>query len=174
MEEPYVFSVFAALDFKRKAQDKLISLFATQRWRERPVILNLYGEGKDKAQLQALIAELSLEKTVFLRGHTTDVPAALKETHLVLQLSAIDAMPLSVVEAMAMSRPLVVTRIGDMPLWIHENVNGWVAASNSAEDTLEQAWNSKDRWEEMGKASFRIFREKFPDSAEQSFIRNYL
>ncbi len=100
----------------------------------------------------------------------------MKDTHLVLQLSDIDAMPLSVVEAMAMSRPLVVTRIGDMPLWVHENENGWVSDTDPGpiDEVLENAWQSRERWEEMGKASFRIFKEKFPDSAEQSFIKNYL
>jgi glycosyltransferase involved in cell wall biosynthesis len=172
----YIFSVFAALDIKRKAQSKLIWLLSSEKWKERPIILNIYGEGKDKAQLQQLIDKSSLGKRVFLKGHISDVPAAMKETHLVLQLSDIDAMPLSVVEAMAMSRPLVVTRVGDMPLWVRENENGWVSGTDPGpiDETLENAWQSRARWSEMGKASFRIFRDKFPDSAEQNFITNYL
>ncbi len=37
----YIFSVFAALDIKRKAQFKLIWLLSSEKWKERPIILNI-------------------------------------------------------------------------------------------------------------------------------------
>jgi glycosyltransferase involved in cell wall biosynthesis len=84
-----------------------------------------------------------------------------------------DAMPISVVEAMAMSRPLVVSNIGDMPLWVHENENGWVSKDASVEEinkALEKAWNKRNDWNKMGENSFSVFKERFPQSAEQYFL----
>lgn len=168
----YVFAVFAALDVSRKAQDKLINVLSTRQWKQRPWQLRLYGEGGDKALLQKLIDDAGLQTKVFLKGHTGNVAGAMRESHLVLQLTAVDAMPLSVMEAMAVGRPLAVTRIGDMPAWVHEEENGWVCNSDeeSINACLEKAWQRRDEWEAMGLRSFQIFRQRFPVQTEEAFL----
>ena len=108
-----------------------------------------------------------------MKGHTKDVKAALQNTHLLLQVTHIDAMPLAVIEAMSMGKPLAVSDIGDMPKWIEEDVNGWISADASVElidATLEKAWQNRERWKEMGEASYKIFKEKFPASPEAYFL----
>ena len=97
----------------------------------------------------------------------------MQDAHLLLQLTHIDAMPLSVVEAMAMARPVVASRIGDMPLWVEQGRNGWISRNAQATEidhTLELAWQQRASWPEMGRASFTIFREKFPGSPEKHFL----
>lgn len=169
---PYVFAVFASLDVQRKAQDKLIKILSAEKWKRRSWVLNLYGEGPDKTLLQKLIDQYELQEKIFLKGHTPNVAEALKQTHLVLQLTNIDAMPLSVVEAMAMARPLVVTRLGDMPAWVHDEENGWVCTTDAAavDAGLEKAWQARKQWEAMGRHSFGIFKERFPRKAEDAFL----
>jgi glycosyltransferase involved in cell wall biosynthesis len=83
-------------------------------------------------------------------------------------------MPLTVVEAMAMSRALVVSDIGDMPQWVNHNVNGWVSSNATQQEIdtiLEIAWNKKEQWKEMGEKSFEIFCRKFPASPEECFLQ---
>jgi glycosyltransferase involved in cell wall biosynthesis len=169
----YTLGMFAALDTSRKAQDTLIAVLAAPKWKERNWQLHLYGEGGDRHTLQALINEKGLQEKVFLLGHTADVAGALRQVHLVLQITNIDAMPLSVVEAMAMSRPLVVSRTGDMPQWVANGQNGWVCDPTPADidATLEKAWQAKDRWEVMGRRSFFLFKQKFPRSPEERFLQ---
>ena len=172
-KENYVFVVMAALDVSRKAQDNLITALSSLKWGKRNWVLHLYGEGQDKQQLETLIQQQQLQDKVFLQGHTTDVKSALEQAHLVLQITHMDAMPISVVEAMAMSRPLVVSNIGDMPLWVQENKNGWVSKNASVEEidkVLEKAWSERSNWSEMGKKSFSIFKERYPPSPEQYFL----
>jgi glycosyltransferase involved in cell wall biosynthesis len=172
-ESCYVFTMLAALDVSRKAQDNLITALSSLQWKERDWILYLYGEGHDRQKLDDLIRQMQLEDKVFLKGHTYNVQKVLEESHLVLQITHMDAMPISVVEAMAMSRPLVVSNIGDMPLWVHENENGWVSKDASVEEinkALEKAWNKRNDWNKMGENSFSVFKERFPQSAEQYFL----
>jgi glycosyltransferase involved in cell wall biosynthesis len=172
-ESCYVFTMLAALDVSRKAQDNLITALSSLQWKERDWILYLYGEGHDRQKLDDLIRQMQLEDKVFLKGHTYNVQKVLEESHLVLQITHMDAMPISVVEAMAMSRPLVVSNIGDMPLWVHENENGWVSKDGSVEEinkALEKAWNKRNDWNKMGENSFSVFKERFPQSAEQYFL----
>jgi glycosyltransferase involved in cell wall biosynthesis len=169
----YVFTMLAALDVSRKAQDNLIAALSSLQWKERDWILYLYGEGQDRQTLDDLIRQKNLGDKVFLKGHTSSVQKVLEESHLVLQITHMDAMPISVVEAMAMSRPLVVSNIGDMPLWVHENENGWVSKDASVEEmnkALEKAWNKRNDWNKMGEKSFSVFKERFPPSAEQYFL----
>lgn len=170
----YVFVMLATLDARRKAQDNLIKALAAQKWTERNWVLHLYGGGESEQKIKTLIAENNLGDKVVLKGHTKDVRGALEEAHLLLQITHIDAMPLAVVEAMSMAKPLAVSDVGDMPKWVQESVNGWIGANASVEtidQTLEKAWADREKWEEMGRASFAIFKEKFPQSPEQYFLQ---
>jgi glycosyltransferase involved in cell wall biosynthesis len=170
----YVFVMLAALDVRRKAQDRLITVLSSSKWRERNCVLHLYGEGVDRKKLEVLIESNNAADKIFLKGHVSDVRSVLENAHLLLQITNIDAMPLAVVEAMAMSRPLVVSRIGDMPDWVEPNVNGWICDNASLEEidrVLEQAWNERDKWEEMGRESFRIFSKKFVASPAMHLLQ---
>lgn len=172
--EKYILSVFAALDIKRKAQDVLIRTLAASNWRNRSWELRLYGEGKDKDFLQNLISELQLQSKIFLQGNAADYKEAIRQSHLILQLTHIDAMPITVMDSMAMARPLVVSNVGDMPFWVQENLNGWITASVSVEtinQTLEQAWDKRNNWEDMGKQSFAIFKQHFPINPVNHFLK---
>jgi glycosyltransferase involved in cell wall biosynthesis len=169
----YVFIMLAALDARRKAQDNLIKALSSQKWKERNWVLHLYGGGESKGKFEELISENSLREKVFLKGHTKDVKGALSGAHLLLQVTHIDAMPLAVVEAMAMAKPVVVSDVGDMPKWVEEGKNGWISADASVQlidGTLEKAWQKREGWEEMGRNSFQLFREKFPAIPEKYFL----
>jgi glycosyltransferase involved in cell wall biosynthesis len=170
----YVFVMLAALDVFRKAQDNLLSALASAKWKERNWILELYGTGKDKEMLGDMIKENGLEEKVFLKGHTKDVRSVLDRSHILFQVTKIDAMPLAVVEALSMSRPVVVSDVGDMASWVLENVNGWIAENASVEqidDVLEKAWLQREKWNEKGKASYKIFRQKYPDPPELHLLQ---
>lgn len=169
----YIMTMLAALDVNRKAQDKLILTLSSAKWKQRKWILYLYGEGKDKELLKRLILKNEMQEKIFLKGYSGDVKKVLEGAHLLLQLTEMDAMPLSVVEAMAVGRPVVATALGDMPEWVYNKKNGWISPDTSIENinmTLELAWQKREFWEEMGKASFQIFKEKYPDSPEEYFL----
>ncbi|HUC82746.1 MAG TPA: glycosyltransferase family 4 protein [Flavisolibacter sp.] len=174
MQEPFIFMMLAELVVSRKAQDNLIKALSSAKWRGRNWQLRLYGKGQDHHLLQSLVSSLNLQEKVELKGHTSQVKVALQEAHLVLQITHRDAMPLAVVEAMAMARPLVVSRVGDMPRWVEEGHNGWLAKDATVEGidaALEKAWQNKERWPQAGAASFAIFQEKFPASAEERLLK---
>ena len=169
----YIFSVFAALDVERKAQDVLIKALANPAWQKRNWELHLFGEGKDKESLKALVKKFELTEKIFVWGNAENYTQAIQNSHLVLQITHIDAMPITVMESLAMARPVVISNVGDMPLWIQEGKNGWITESVSTEDinrVLELAWNQRNRWEEMGKESFAIFKDKFPADPISYFI----
>ena len=165
--------VVAALDVTRKAQDKLVLALSGPRWRDRNWTLHFYGAGRDEKKLKKLVRKQKLTDKIFFEGHVKDVRKALEDAHILLQITHIDAMPLAVVEAMAMSRPLVVSKIGDMPEWSIFNNNGWVCQDASPEEIdriMSLAWACRDDWHNMGRKSFDLFREKFPVSPAKYFL----
>jgi len=170
---PYRFAVLAALDTERKAQDVLLDALARPAWRDRAWALDLWGDGPDAARLRAQVERLGLGGRVSLRGHTSDPRSALASAHLVLQLTHVDAMPISVMEAMAAGRPVAVTRVGDMPAWIEDGVSGFTcerATPDLVARALEAAWARRAEWEGMGLAAHRAFVARFPRSAERLFL----
>lgn len=157
--------MLAALDKERKGQDILIETLSTQKWKDRNWILELYGDGRDRNFLKQLIHSKNLQHKVFLKGHTKQVQKVLSQANLVLQCTHIDAMPISVTEAMAMARPCLVSNVGDMPLWVNDQ-NGFVCREVSIQtldDALEKAWQSKHQWKELGKEAFLTFKKKYPE-----------
>jgi glycosyltransferase involved in cell wall biosynthesis len=169
----YIFVVLAALEVRRKAQDNLITALSSAPWQNRNWKLHLYGGGIDKEKIVALIKEKGLEHRVILKGHTSNVEQVLTEAHLLCQMTFIDAMPISVVEGLACARPVLVSKIGDMPWWVNEGRNGFISTDASVEEiakTLEKAWEARERWEAMGKEGYKVFREKFPADANRLFL----
>ena len=173
-KEPITFAMLAELDVNRKAQDNLITALSLPKWMTRSWQLQLYGKGRDSKLLQQLIATNGMSERIKLRGHVADVKTVLENAHLILQITHRDAMPLAVMEAMAVGRPVVVSRVGDMPYWVEEGRNGWVANNASVKEidaVMERAWQQKEYWQQAGEQSFFLFKEKFPASPEQKFLQ---
>lgn len=168
----YVFSMLAQFDVYRKAQDILIKALSSPAWKERNWILYLYGQGEDTELLKQLIRDNNMEDRIKLPGHTRNVEEVLQKTHLLLQITHIDAMPLSVTEAMNMARPCVVSRVGDMPQWITHGKNGYIAASvteTGIGEVLEQAWQERSNWQQLGVNAHKTFTEKYPQPYEKYY-----
>lgn len=174
---PWRFAVLAALDVRRKAQDALLEVLGRPEWRDRSVELSLYGKGADEQLLASLIRDRGLSGRVRLEGQTADVLGAIAGAHVVLQLTRIDAMPISVVEAMAVGRPVAVTQVGDMPAWVRPGQNGWIAPDATPEAiaaTLEQVWASRADWPAMGERSHRLFQERHAVPSERQLLDTLL
>ena len=173
-DKPAIFVVLAALDVKRKAQDVLVKCFGNAEWRNRSWQLHLYGEGQDRQLLEMLIKELKLEDNIYLKGYTNNVQQVLKDSAILIQATHIDAMPISVIEAMAMSVPCIVSNIGDMPEWVQQDYNGFISTEVNEASLglqLENAWNKKDEWAQMGMNAYETFLKKYPQPYEEKFVQ---
>jgi glycosyltransferase involved in cell wall biosynthesis len=172
--EPWIIIVLCALDIGRKAQDVLIKALSNPAWESRNWQLHLYGEGNDKAMLESLIKELHLENKIFLKGHSNNVKSALLTSHLLVQATHLDGMPISVTEAMAMARPCLVSTVGDMPDWITDGYNGFITEKvnpDALHTVMEKAWNKRNEWKQMGILAQDTFIKKYPQPYEEQFAK---
>jgi glycosyltransferase involved in cell wall biosynthesis len=88
--------------------------------------LVIAGRGGEQAALEQLISELHLQDHVSLLGFRNDVKEILLASDLFVMPSLSEGLPLSLLEAMAAKRPVVVTDVGGMPQVIRNGVMGLV------------------------------------------------
>lgn len=72
-------------------------------------VLQIYGEGKLRDELQTLIHTQNLEDKVFLMGATNDVQSVLKKADVFVLASNFEGMPNALMEAMAAGVPCIST-----------------------------------------------------------------
>lgn len=69
--------------------------------------LDIWGEGPERARLQALIDELGLGETALLRGATPDIEQAMEQASMLVFSSLFEGFGMVLVEAMARGVPCV-------------------------------------------------------------------
>lgn len=146
-------AVVANLATVHKGQDILIEALSSDIWQSRAWHLNIYGTGYDESYLKNLVARFELQDKVTFHGRVNDIRKVWEENHLLVLPSHMEGMPLAVVEAMMCARVCVVTDVGGNSEWIKDGETGFIAPAATVKilrQTLEKAWNGKDRWEQMG------------------------
>jgi len=109
----------------------------------------LVGDGPERPRLEARIAALGLQDSVFLPGYLDRPQRVLEETDLMVLPSHTEGLPNAALEALAMDVPVLATRVGGTPEVIADGVTGRLvpphdpaAMAAAIEDFLahRQAW----------------------------------
>ena len=103
-----------------------VLLEAAALLRGTPIRFLCAGEGSERPFLENRIAELGLERSVFLLGHRTDVPALLSRSHALCLCSVAEGLSNAVTEGMAARLPVVATAVGGTPELVEEGVTGFL------------------------------------------------
>jgi len=159
------FATVGRYEIGSKCQDRLLQALATSQWKERNWRLDFFGSGPDESYLHDLIRNFGLEDRVVLCGFERDFTKIWMDHHLHVLTSRAEGLALALIESMFCGRPAVVTRTGGNHELVRDNKDGCVSAGEDPEiigETLERAWNSRDRWAEMGKAAFQRANEWIP------------
>ncbi|HTN43416.1 MAG TPA: glycosyltransferase [Nitrospiria bacterium] len=84
----------------------------------------LVGEGELRPAIELQIKDLGLERHVVLTGFRNDVPRLLAAMDIVVLSSHLEGLGTSLLDAMAMARPVVATRVGGIPEMVEDGLNG--------------------------------------------------
>jgi glycosyltransferase involved in cell wall biosynthesis len=147
-----------------KGQDLLLRTFAMQQWRNRTVIVNLYGSGPDEPALRRIAEEQHINKVRFC-GHVSDIHKIWEQNHLLLLPSRYEGLPIVLVDAMWCARPAVVTDVGDNARMCVDGETGFVASAPtlaSFSDALERAWEKREDWRQLGLAARKRAEDMIP------------
>jgi glycosyltransferase involved in cell wall biosynthesis len=148
-----------------KCHDSVLQALATPEWKTRNWRLDLFGNGSDAKYIQDVIRYFGLEDRVRLCGYEREFIKVWTDHHLHILISRAEGLALALIESMFCGRPAVVTRTGGNYELLRDNKDGFVSYGSNPEtirETLERAWNNRQRWPEMGEAAFQRVNEWVP------------
>lgn len=115
----------------------------------------LVGEGELRPQIERQIKELKLEKHVILTGFRNDIPRLLAAMDIVVLSSHLEGLGTSLLDAMAMARPVIATRVGGIPEMVEDGVTGRLVPPRdpaALAGALIELINRPDERKRMGEA----------------------
>ena len=132
----------------------------------KPCELVLVGDGPLRPFIEQAITAGPLANAVRILGwkSSDEVRQEIERSRALVLPSFAEGLPVVVMEALALSRPVISTRIAGIPELIEDGVNGWVVSPGSV-DELVAAIDSVTsmpvpQLEEMGQRGAQAVREK--------------
>lgn len=116
----------------RKDHANLLRAFAHVHAADPRTRLVLLGEGPERAGLEALAADLGVAEQVVFAGYRGDVPAILRHLDLYMHPPLHEPFGIAVVEAMALKKAVVATRVGGIPEVLGDEAGLLVPAGDPA------------------------------------------
>jgi len=95
--------------------------------------LLIVGEGSRRESLEAQARDLRIAHRVVFTGRRDDVPAVTAALDVAVLPSYREAQGLSILEAMALSRPVVASNVGGIPEMITDGVTGLLVPPHDAD-----------------------------------------
>jgi glycosyltransferase involved in cell wall biosynthesis len=94
--------------------------------------LDIVGDGEERAALEDLATQLGVRDRVRFLGHQSDVRAAIAASDVALSSAREEGLGIALLEAMAMSKPVVACPTGGIPEVVTDGETGWLAGDRSA------------------------------------------
>lgn len=124
----------------------------------------IVGDGPLRDPLGALAAEYGLDKDVIFLGHRNDAHDVLALMDLFVLASLSEGIPMVLLEALALARPVVASRTGGIPEVIEDGASGLLVRAGH-EDEIAQScialMDDYDWAQRLGEAGRKTVEEKF-------------
>jgi glycosyltransferase involved in cell wall biosynthesis len=120
---------------EQKGFGVLIEAAAILRKEGVPFTLTILGDGDLRPQLQSAIDRNDLKNSVILAGWAdgAQVRQELRRSRALVMASFAEGLPVVLMEALALGRPVVATQIAGIPELVEPGVCGWLVPAGSAE-----------------------------------------
>lgn len=167
----YQVALVGRIECWHKGYDLLIQVASQDKWKNRPIKFNLYGQGTHVNFIQSHIDELKLVN-VTIQGHNTNISEIWQHNQLLLMPSRMEGQSLALIEAMWCQRAAVVTDVGGAAELIDDGINGFIAeiaSANAIDAALERAWQNREQWKQMGLNASHALNAKYPSDAVDYF-----
>jgi glycosyltransferase involved in cell wall biosynthesis len=150
-EEPFSAAIVGRLNARKRVN------LAIEAAAIADVPLVVVGDGEARAALEALAT--SRRARVHFVGHVGDPRPFFGACDVTLNTCELESLGLSVLESLAMERPVIAFARGGIPEIVRHDATGWLVESETAEalaTTLRHANATRNRLAEMGAAGRRF------------------
>lgn len=153
----------------------LIKAFAILNKNEFFVKLLLVGDGREKANYEKLVAELSLENNVIFAGYQNDVTCYFSIMDIFSLVSSHESFGLVLAEAMLHKIPIVATRVGGMQYIVEDNKTGFLVDKydvNAIANQLKLLCIDKNLRLKFGQSGYEKALENYTEEHYVTNIQN--
>lgn len=136
-------------------------------------VLLVAGEGEQLGPLEKEASDLGIAGNVRFLGFRDDVPSLLQAMEVFVLPSLSEGLPLSVLEALALQKPVVATNVGGIPEIVEDGVTGYLVPPEDPEalaDRILRLLRDPRLAAGMGRAGRNRVEEAF---GLEQMIRNY-
>jgi glycosyltransferase involved in cell wall biosynthesis len=140
-----------------KGHEYLLKTAQLMLQKRRNVKFVIVGDGPLKVELQSLAAQLGITENVAFLGHQDDACALMEAMDLFVLPSLHEGIPMVILEAMALGRPVVASRVGGIPEVITDTVRAARVCWGSCRDRTGMSetagdHNLAERYGQAGRA----------------------
>ncbi len=113
--------------------------------RARPEAFGLIvGEGPSRPQIAQQVSDLSLQDSVALAGLRGDMKRIYEQSEIVVIPSLREGLPYALLEALWFQRPVVATRVGEIPELVIDGVTGYLVPPADSDALAERMLSMLD------------------------------
>ena len=137
------------------------------------IVLILVGDGDERRNLETLVDKLDMRDQVIFTGYISRPQHYLDCMDIFLLSSLSEGTSMTLLEAMSLARPCVVTDAGGNREIIADGVNGYVTRNDDCHafaDAVLRLLKDEEKCGSMGQSSLQRYQQYFSAS---SMIENY-
>jgi glycosyltransferase involved in cell wall biosynthesis len=115
----------------------------------------IVGEGPDRKAIEDMIQRFGLQTNVILAGQYSDMPGIYAAMDIFVLPSLNEGLPMTILEAMAASKPVIATRVGAIPKVIKDGHTGLLVDPGDVDglrDALARLLTNSDLCHRIGAA----------------------
>ena len=148
---------------REKGLDVLLGIVRTLSQKYQGFRLLIIGDGPERVNLERKARECGIEKYVSFLGFRHDVSYLLEQADIYITASRGEGMPLTVLEAMAASLPVVASSVvGNVDVVVHGK-NGFLFNINKPNEASEYLWeliNDNALYDSMSINAYKTIADK--------------
>jgi len=164
-----------------EAKGQLLLIDAVARLKQRGILVDLVlaGDGPMRAEIEKMVRELGLQDRVQITGwiSSSQVREEILAARAMVLPSFAEGLPVVIMEALALRRPVITTYIAGIPELVRDGENGWLIPAGSVgalaaamEDCLSR---SLEEIERMGDAGRHLVIERHSIDIEAGKLANH-
>jgi glycosyltransferase involved in cell wall biosynthesis len=131
----------------------LIEAFSRIAGNYEDVVLVIAGDGNEKESLLKIAGEKKLGSRVIFTGRRTDMARVMKGFDVFVHTSIAESFGMVYIEAFALGKPTISTKVGVAPDIIRDGVNGYFIEKKNPDDLaakMRLMLDQRDKWMSMG------------------------
>jgi glycosyltransferase involved in cell wall biosynthesis len=147
-----------------KGHRDLLPALETLRTEGFDFVLLVVGEGELEGELRQEVRNRGLDASVRFCGFRKDVLALIAAADTMVMPSRWEGLPMALLEAMALGKPVVATSVGGIPNVIQQNQNGFLVAPCDAADMARKLGaiiGDRALRQRIGEQAGKTVRERF-------------